>query len=233
MPSNYHSRKYTLNENFFSAWSPDMAYVLGFWFADGYMRHDKSYRITFSSNDQEHLEDIKRVVQTNISLVQYSRKGKLEQNFTLILRSKILYQQLQALGGISRKSLVMGLPYIPDRFLADFLRGYFDGDGSVHFITYKRTKDKREQIDLRSNFTSGSPGFLNALRDLLAKRLGLSVRKVCVYGNGNQWKLGYGSIDTLKLLRFMYYSGCTLYLDRKEIYSHYQRVNRSLWKVQT
>lgn len=210
-----------------------MAYVLGFWFADGYMKHDKSYRITFSSNDREHLESIKRAVLTNISLAQYNRRGKLEQNFTLILRSKNLYQQLQTLGGIGRKSLVIEFPSIPDNFLADFLRGYFDGDGSVHFITYKRTKDKREQTDLRSNFTSGSPKFLNALRDLLTRRLGLYPRKVCVYGNGNQWKLGYGSMDTLKLLKFMYYSGCSLYLARKEIYSHYQRISRSLWQIQT
>lgn len=233
MPFNYHSRKYTLNEDFFSSWSPDMAYVLGFWFADGYMRHDKSYRITFSSHDKNHLENIRQVVQTTIPLVQYRRRGKLEENFTLILRSKSLFQQLQALGGIRRKSLVIEWPYIPDTFLADFLRGYFDGDGSVHFITYKRTKDKRKQIDLRSNFTSGSPKFLNTLRDLLTKKLGLFSRKVCVYGNGNQWKLGYGSIDTLKLLKFMYYPGCTLYLSRKEVYSHYQRVNRALWAVKS
>lgn len=143
-----------------------MAYVLGFWFADGYMRHDKSYRITLSSHDREHLETIKQAVQTNISLARYSRHGKLEDNFTLILRSKSLYRQLQVLGGIRRKSLVIEWPNIPDAYLADFVRGYFDGDGSVHFITYKRTKDRREQTDLRSNFTSGSPRFLNALKSL-------------------------------------------------------------------
>jgi len=32
-------RRYLLNEKFFDKWSSEMAYILGFWFADGYMRH--------------------------------------------------------------------------------------------------------------------------------------------------------------------------------------------------
>ena len=30
-----YGKKYKQNDNFFSKWSPDMAYVLGLWFADG------------------------------------------------------------------------------------------------------------------------------------------------------------------------------------------------------
>lgn len=198
-----------------------MAYVLGFWFADGYMRHEKSYRITFSSKDYDHLESIRKVIQTNTPLIQYKSHNKLEQNFTLILYSKNLYQQLQNLGGLRRKSLVMKWPTIPEIFLSDFLRGYFDGDGSVHLIKYKRTKDKHQQIELRSNFTSGSPIFLRTLCDLLTKKLGLASKKVCSYGNGNQWKLGYGMNDTLKLLKFMYSQKSSLYLERK--YAIYQK----------
>lgn len=200
-----------------------MAYVLGFWFADGCMTHDRAYRITFSSNDREHLEAVGEVVQTNIPLEQYKRHGKLEQNFTLTLRSKTLYQQLQRLGGTRRKSLVMELPNIPNAFLADFIRGYFDGDGSVYFTTYLRTKDKHKQTDFRCNFTSGSPKFLNSLRDTLRGKLNLFPRKVCVYGNGNQYKLEYAGKDARRLLEFMYKDlEKAPYLERKfAIYQKY------------
>lgn len=211
----YHSRKYSLNENFFSSWSDDMAYVLGFWFADGYMRHEKSYRIVFSSKDKDHLELINRIFDSNSALASYTRNGQLESCFTLILRSKDLFNDLQSLGGIRRKSLVMKFPFVPDKYLADFIRGYFDGDGSVYFATYLRTKDHRKQVDLRSSFTSGSPVFLNKLRDLLTNVLGLFPRKVCSYGDGNEWKLEYAGKDTKSLLNFMYYPGCKLFLTRK------------------
>lgn len=130
----------------------------------------------------------------------------------------------------------MQFPNIPTGFLADFLRGYFDGDGSVHFTRYTRTKDHLQQIDLRSNFTSGSRLFLTKLQNLLTQLLGLTPKKVYSYKNKEypvnyNWRLGYGTKDTIKLLKFMYYPGCKLYLARKEIYSHYHRVNRSLWQA--
>lgn len=38
-------KKYTVNHNFFKKWSRDMAYVLGFWWADGYIR--KRLRVNY------------------------------------------------------------------------------------------------------------------------------------------------------------------------------------------
>ncbi|QQG43068.1 MAG: hypothetical protein HYW45_02550 [Candidatus Daviesbacteria bacterium] len=192
-----------------------MAYVFGYWLADGYMRHERSYRITFSSLDESILQQVKGVLNSNSPIFRYRRKGKLEKSSTLIVHSKILYKDLLLLGGLRKKSLVIRLPKIQKEFLADFIRGYFDGDGSVFFTTYLRTKDHRKQTDLRCNFTSGSPLFLNSLRDLLTKELELFPRKICSYGNGNQWKLEYAKKDTKKLLNFIYYPNCKLYLERK------------------
>ena len=30
-------RKYKVDDNFFKTWSSDMAYILGFWFTDGWI----------------------------------------------------------------------------------------------------------------------------------------------------------------------------------------------------
>lgn len=217
MPYPYHSRKYSLNENFFSMWSPQMAYVLGFWYADGYMKHIKSYRIIFSSIDLTHLEAIKSLLGSTSPIVRYRRHGILEKTHHLCVHSKRLYLNLQVLGGTRNKSKTLTFPLVPNSFLPDFIRGYFDGDGSVHFIKYKHSKNGKIYIHIRSNFTSGSKQFLESIRNILSRKLGLYFRKVCQYGP-HQFKLGYGQRDTEKLLRFMYYPKHKISLQRKAIF---------------
>ncbi|KKS20864.1 MAG: hypothetical protein UU77_C0014G0013 [candidate division WWE3 bacterium GW2011_GWC1_41_7] len=128
-------RKYKLNEEYFSHWTSQMAYVLGFWYADGHMRHEKSYRIYFTSKDKEHLISIKKLLETNSPLTAYGGSC-----VTLVVHSKRLFQDLLLLGGVPGKSNVITFPKIPPQFLPDFIRGYFDGDGSVHRIVYKASK---------------------------------------------------------------------------------------------
>ena len=44
---------YAVNQAFFSTWTPEMAYVLGFWFADGWMgQPDRDLHIGFVSKDR-------------------------------------------------------------------------------------------------------------------------------------------------------------------------------------
>jgi hypothetical protein len=207
----YHSRHYTLNENFFDKWSPNMAYVLGFWFADGYMRVDKSYRVSFASNDKKILLDIRKALgSTNII-----KSDARDNCFILTVHSKHLYEQLYSLGGHQRKSKTITFPSIPKSLYRDFIRGYFDGDGSVHLVTYRSTKNHKMRTELRSNFTSGCAVFLNQLKYFLHNELGMAIKKLGVYNKGASLKLGYGMRDTHKLLNYMYYSGYETGLARK------------------
>jgi len=94
----YHSRKYFLNEDFFSSWTHEMAYVLGFWYADGHMRHMRSYRIIFSSKDKDHLINIRNSFTSNSPVVDDRN------SYSLIICSKKLYLELSKLGGTPHKS---------------------------------------------------------------------------------------------------------------------------------
>jgi len=207
-------QKHLLNDDFFDIWSPDMAYVLGFWFADGYMRHEKSYRILFSSNDVDILLKIRQSLSSDHPLY----RGKNRNNYQLVIFSKKLYLKLLSLGGKRCKSKTMDFPTVPTKCLADFIRGYFDGDGSVFYTTYIHTKTKRPRTELRSNFTSGSPEYLEGLQDILANTLGFIKKKICSYNNGTSWKLGYGTYDTINLLKFMYYPNHPISLERKAVF---------------
>jgi intein/homing endonuclease len=232
-------RKYFVNENFFDKWSPKMAYVLGFWFADGYMRHEKSYRISFCSKDCDILILIRECLSSNHNII-YKKK---DDSKNLIIFSKKLYLKLSDLGGIRCKSRKVLFPSVPDRFLSDFIRGYFDGDGSVFFVEYINTKNKKLRIELRSNFTSGSVHFLEELQSVLNKKLGLVRKKICGYNNGRSLKLGYGTYDTLNLLNFMYYKNYPIGMARKarflynpkvqkfaRKYDYFSEKNKSNWK---
>ena len=207
----YHSRKYFLNEDFLSLWTQEMAYVLGFWYADGHMRHARSYRIIFSSKDKDHLISIRNSFTSNSPVVDDRN------SYSLVICSKKLYFELSRLGGTSHKSASITFPKLPEQFLTDFIRGYFDGDGSVHFIHYKHTKNGKHYTNIRSNFTCGSKVFLESIKNILHSKIGLFERKVCQYGP-HQFKLGYGQKDTAKLLGFMYYPGHTTALTRKAAY---------------
>lgn len=51
--------------DFFRVWSPEMAYILGYWWADGCMRiksNTGAYEIQIASNDFAHLETIAQVI---------------------------------------------------------------------------------------------------------------------------------------------------------------------------
>ena len=203
------TRKYTVDERFFDVWNQKMAYVFGFWVADGYMTKDKSYRIRFSSADKEILEQIRAALESN-NPIRADRRS-----WVTTFHSRHLFESLQRLGGYRAKSRTVTFPAIPKKYLRDFIRGYFDGDGSVHFIHYTSTKDHRPRQELRSNFTSGSIKFLEELRSILSEELGLPNKVLGVYNGGGSLKLCYGTKDTKKLLGFMYYSGHTIGLKRK------------------
>lgn len=207
----YHSRIYDLDETFFCDWTSTMAYVLGFWFADGYMRREKSYRILFSSNDKQILEAIREAMKSSHPI----RKSKKDESFNISFHSKRLYEDLKSLGGMRCKSRLMTFPKVPAKYIRDFIRGYFDGDGSVFFVEYIRTKDKRRARELRTNFTSGSRKFLEQLMDVLKQKLGLPAKKLGVFNNGGSFKLGYAMKDSDALLRYMYYDNFPIGLKRR------------------
>jgi intein-encoded DNA endonuclease-like protein len=190
-----------------------MSYVLGFWYADGNMRKSRSYRISFSSMDSDHLEAIRKLLKSNSPI--FSLESKYLPQLTV--RSKNMFTDLQKLGGIPAKSTRVIFPDIPENYLADFVRGYFDGDGSVHKITYKATKNGKFYTEIRSNFTCGSKKFLETLREILHIKLGLKMKVIGQYGR-YQFKLGYGQKDTFKLMQFMYYKKNLIALRRKEAY---------------
>ncbi len=197
--------KYRVNEEFFDRWNPVMAYVLGYWYADGsiYPSERGSY-INVTSTDRSTIYKIKKWLNSQHTVQKEkssAQNGKVK--FILRIGNKKLYEALTKLGIYPSKSLTIRLPHIADGFFADFLRGYFDGDGCVYLY---RTKGKTQRLILRKLsviFTSGSEGFL---KDLLANlRRYLDLRQTKVYkGYNRAFQLRLATADSIKVLNFMY-----------------------------
>lgn len=117
--------------DFFRRWSPEMAYVLGYWWADGCMRvkaNTNAHEIEIASNDIEHLETIADVVGQNY----YVRKVVAAGNtYAITFCSKEMFQDLGRLGGTPHKSRTIGFPPVPTDLLPHFVRGFVDGDGTL------------------------------------------------------------------------------------------------------
>ena len=189
-----------------------MAYILGFFAADGYMTKNKrgACFINFHIADLKLLSDIRKALNSNHKISKRIKSGF--KSYRLQIGSKDIFTDLVRLGFKPNKYKNIKLPDIPPKFLPDFVRGYFDGDGN---LWCGRTKNKK--IVITSVFTSCSFGFLDQLR-----------RKLLNYGifggslvtvRGKYYRLSYSINDTLKLFNFMYnrrtFGKQALFLKRK------------------
>jgi hypothetical protein len=197
-----------VNRQFFSTWNPDMAYVFGFWFADGWMSQpDKDLYITFTSADLEHLQIIQVLMESEHKI--YSRVGKC---YDLTIGSKQLWQDLYFLGGRPAKSLVAEMPLVPKEYLRHFMRGYVDGDGSVIWDISQRHRPYLSMV--------GGMKFLSQVAVLLDEETGVGIARVKVRTNRHKApELIYTGIKAKTLAKWLY-SHAPLALERKAKIAH-------------
>jgi len=192
-----------------------MAYTLGFFFADGSLTvgNRKNYYIAFHSAERHILFHIRKALNSNHKIAKRSvRSGEV---YRLQIGSKEIVHDLFKLGLTLSKTKRMCIPQIPEKFFGDFVRGYFDGDGNVWSgIGNKRRKKPTKLIQVC--FTSGCMSFLEELYRQLHKR-GVMGGTIYSVKNKNCWRLGFSTLDALKLYEIMYNIPSKLALKRKKI----------------
>lgn len=197
-------RYHSVNKDFFKTWSCEMAYVLGFFCADGNIPHTLDC-ITFDQKEREILEKVKKLMQAEHIIKHY----KHQDIHSLQIGSKEIVNDLLQLGITPRKSLTIKFPNVPKEFLNHFIRGNFDGDGSIC----------RQGSGWKVVFLSGSKDFVEGIKENIEKFGQLGEAKLYKHKDANAYTCSYHSKDNITKIFNFFYDGYTikneLYLARK------------------
>ena len=207
--------------------SEHKAYWLGFIYADGsitkkaYEKGSYTYRLRMELmfEDKYILEQMALDLKSDLKPKEYYNDtshfegyNKPKHTAYIMFSSKKMGEDLVKLGVVPNKTFILkSLPNIPDNLMKHFIRGYFDGDGSVYL-----TKDNT----IKTAFY-GTHDFINSIQDFLIKELDLTKKKITDQKEANVSFVGMAKQESEKLYHYMY-DEATIFLNRKyEKYNKY------------
>ena len=205
--------RYSVDYKFFEEWTPESAYIFGFIAADGHLFHESgqekksALQFEIASYDIDILEKIKEKLQYEGPLCNTKRDTvKLQIN-----NKKIIEDLIKK--GIPKTNKTFNLEYpkgLPNNLSNHFVRGLFDGDGSV----YKHGNTPRFQL----------LGTRKILEDI-KKKLPVDTSNNSIYDrnaqNCNVYSLQISGNKSKEIFEWMY-KDSTIHLDRK--YNKYQDI---------
>ena len=206
------TRRYTINENYFDIIdTKEKAYILGLMYSDGcnFINHDtKTYRISIDLHQKDVL-----ILEKISKLLGYSGPLRSQRNNIMIglrIHNKHMSATLENIGMIKAKSLKLKFPNIEEMLISHFIRGYFDGDGSI-------CKDNRNSKNYTISIVS-TLEFCQNYYNILETELG-----ICPYiretgrRNGITFTASFrGNQQIKKFGHYIYNDSGNLFLDRKK-----------------
>lgn len=188
--------------------NPEPAYWLGFMYADGCV-HTGRNEVSLNITDKEHVEKFRNFLKAynhKITVTNDKRFENAKTLYQLSIKDKQIHSDLIKWGCVPQKTLLIDkIPNIPRDYVSHFIRGYFDGDGSLHFLTH--------HSNYRVSFTSGSREFLEDIK----KELEVTYLSLGHTVNTNTYQLQIsGRKQVERVLNYMYRdSEESIRLDRK------------------
>lgn len=168
-------RKYKINDDY-NFESHNGAWLLGFLAADGYLplTSGASNRVvlTLARIDEEVLYKIKEELEYDGPIYQFESNNGFPAS-SLSFTSKSLRKKIESYGIINNKTFKLKeLPKnLPREYMLDFIRGFFDGDGSIYI-----TKDKKVGM----SFTGANQELLEDISQFLNQEFDVPLRAVYI-----------------------------------------------------
>ena len=129
-------RKYTCNDDYFKNQNSEMAYILGLIASDGSVSQKENLiAIQLQEEDKQILEQIRILTQVQRPLEEYIRKETGHKIFSFRNWSAEWKKDLSHYGIVPKKTFTLKPPtFLSKEYAIDYIRGYFDGDGSIYKI---------------------------------------------------------------------------------------------------
>ena len=205
-------RKFKVNEDFFEQIdTPEKAWLLGFIAADGNVNpSNNTLNIVLASEDEEILVKIKSLLDSEHRISRIKARGNRQEAVVLTIGSKKIFQDLNKIGIIPNKTFLYVFPeFLSKELIRHFIRGYFDGDGSIWWSK----KRKRMSFSITANYW-----FNDTLKLILKKELGIKTYSYFRHQDkGNlitQQLYVSGNLQIKKLMNWLY-EDSTIHLKRK------------------
>lgn len=177
------------------------AYFLGFLYADGNV-FKNTVRLGLQERDSYILHTFGNLLFHNFKITIKQKRKDTHQNLHILqITNTIITNSLKTWGVIPNKTFLTTFPQLPPHAIAHFIRGYFDGDGSI----YKTGKTRFLLNILGSNAFIKSLSVI--LKDNNIENKILPVKKISRLVIGNKKEL-------LKFFHYLYDSSF-IHLNRK------------------
>lgn len=189
--------KFKINEFFFKDIDTEAkAYFLGLMYADGSVSKNSFY---IKLKDEDILQQFK-------DSLEYEKDIEFRDGYYILsVYRQSMCTDLISQGCLINKTHSIQFPDLKPELIRHFIRGFFDGDGSL-ILNSQRCHNSL-------NFTSGSLSFLYQLQDKL-KDISLTLGGISKEKNNNVWHLRYGGKQVHIILEWLY-SESKFYIKRK------------------
>lgn len=204
-------RIYVANDSFFdSIDTEEKAYLLGFFYADGYLAKDGRMGIRLQYTDEEILKLFQKYICPN-NPIEYSNNQNFKRKPQVSIRwkSSNMYKRLQELGFVVDKTHTQSniFTYIPDSLKRHFLRGFTDGDGCIQARNMEYGKVRKISICWSNGTNKIFEDIINWLPMTTWRNYNKDTYHIL---RNDTYKAVY---EIVKLL----YTDCFIYLSRKKI----------------
>ena len=209
------TRIYELDDNFFKTQSSNMAYLLGFIAADGNVAlKENSISIQLQKSDEQIIQDIKNITKSTRPLDYYLTNAGNE-TVKYQVWSAEWKKDLAVYNIVPHKTFILKPPtFLNSKYYIDYIRGYFDGDGSISCRTNNIKHCSLEIVGM-------SKEMIEWIKDVLVEQYGIisssGVTMRYTENNEKVYKIGYYTIEKIqKLYNALYYNNNCLCLKRKK-----------------
>lgn len=184
-----------------TAWSSELAYVVGLITTDGNLSPDRRH-IIFVSKDKNQIETFKDClkIQTKVGMKKSGFTG--EKKYYYVAPGDVLfYKWLVSIGLTPNKTKTLGALRIPHQYFPDFVRGHFDGDGSCYSYWDPRWKSS---FMFYISLTSASLPHIRWLQEKLHYLIGIKGH-ITQSRRGQVWYTRYAKREAKILFDYLYH----------------------------